>query len=275
MFRRRMLVALSLVALACGSGGTEPVLLLATTTSVRDSGLMDTLLPVFEERTGIHVRVVAVGTGAALRMGSSGDADALITHSPLGEEALVDSGAAASRTPFMENHFVIAGPPGDPAGVRDADSPQESYRRMAAAGVAYVSRGDDSGTHRRERALLEAAGLAGHESWPGFASTGSGMGLTLQVAGERRAYVLSDAGTFHAFRERTGLVALSRPAPALRNVYSVLRIAPERFDGIHAEEARRFEAFLTDLESQRLIGSFGVERYGTPLFRPLLAVASE
>jgi tungstate transport system substrate-binding protein len=263
------IAALLLCTLAgCGPRGEQ--LLLATTTSVQDSGLLDTLVPVFLERTGIRLQVVAVGSGAALRMGADGNADVLVTHAPEGEESLVASGAALARRPFMENHFVIAGPSEDPANVRGAASAADAYRRIAASGAAYVSRGDDSGTHRREQALLREAGLGSEGGWPGFASTGSGMGGTLQVAGERRAYVLSDLATFLAFAQRVDLEALSDPAPDLRNVYSVLRIDPERFPGrVNAEGAQRFEAFLLDPDTQRRIGAFGRERHGRPLFRPL------
>jgi tungstate transport system substrate-binding protein len=249
-------------------------LLLATTTSVRDSGLLDALLPVFEERSGIHVQVVAVGSGAALRMGSEGNADALITHAPDRERELVASGAALARRPFMENHFVIAGPPEDPAGVAAAADAAEAFRRLARARAPFVSRSDDSGTHQREVTLFQAAGLDPSAGWEGFSRTGSGMGLALQVAGERRAYLLSDLGTFLAFEKRTGLRALSRPAPDLRNVYAVLRVSPERFPGrIRAEGARRLEEFLLDGDTQRRIAGFGVERFGRPLFLPLLAEA--
>ena len=263
------IAALLLCTLAgCGPRGEQ--ILLTTTTSVRDSGLLDTLLPVFLERTGIHVRTIVVGSGAALRMGADGNADVLLTHAPEGEEALVASGAALARRPFMENHFVIAGPSEDPADVRGAASAADAYRRIAASGAAYVSRGDDSGTHRREQALLREAGLGTEGGWPGFASSGSGMGGTLQVAGERRAYVLSDLGTFLAFAQRIDLEALSEPTPDLRNVYSMLRMDPERFAGrINAEGAQRFEAFLLDPDTQRRIGAFGRERHGRSLFRPL------
>jgi tungstate transport system substrate-binding protein len=263
------IAALLLCALAgCGPQGEQ--ILLATTTSVQDSGLLDTLVPVFGERTGIRVRVVAVGSGAALRMGADGNADVLLTHAPEGEEALVASGAALSRRPFMENHFVIAGPEEDPANVRGAASAADAYRRIASSGAAYVSRGDDSGTHRREKALLREAGVDAVGRWPGFASTGSGMGGTLQVAGERRAYVLSDLGSFLAFAQRVDLVELSKPSPDLRNVYAVLRVNPERFpDRVNAEGAQRFAAFLLDPDTQRRIDAFGRERFGRPLFRPL------
>jgi tungstate transport system substrate-binding protein len=244
-------------------------ILLATTTSVRDSGLLDTLVPRFQARSGIHVRVVAVGTGAALRMGREGNADVLITHARASEEELVGALAALSRVPFMENHFVIAGPAEDPAGVAQAASPADAMRAIAGLPAAWVSRGDDSGTHMRERSLLKEAGLS-EEGWEGFVRTGSGMGLTLQVAGERRAYVLSDIGTFLAYAERTQLAVLSKPDPSLRNVYAVLRISPERFPGrVNAEGAARFADFLLELETRELIAAFGVERYGRPLFVPL------
>lgn len=250
------------------AAGSE--IILATTTSVRDSGLLDALLPPFQERSGVHVRVVAVGTGAALRMGREGNADVLLTHAPAPEEALVASGEALDRRPFMENHFVIAGPAEDPADVAGAGSPEEAFRRIAAAHAPYVSRADDSGTHKREVALLTAAGLSPEGGWEGFAKTGSGMGLTLMVAGERSAYVLSDIGTFLAFEKRTGLKVLSKPAPSLRNVYSVLRIDPAKFERpIDAAGASAFADYLLEPATQRAIGAFGVERFGRPLFRPL------
>lgn len=257
-----------------GASAAEGRLLLATTTSVRDSGLLDTLVPDFQQRTGVHVQVVAVGTGAALRMGAEGNADVLVTHAPEAEQELVASGALIDRRPFMQNYFVIAGPADDPAGVADADSPEEALRRIARAEAPFVSRGDDSGTHKRELALLRAAGLD-PAGWPGYVRTGTGMGLSLQVAGERRAYVLSDLGTFLAFRERTGLVALSRPADALRNVYSVLRVDPQRFAGrVNAASARLFADFLVSEETQRRIGEFGRERFGRPLFEPIATRAA-
>ena len=268
---RRVLFLLFAALLAAGrAGGGEDGILLATTTSVRDSGLLDALLPDFEASTGLTVRALAVGSGAALRMGAEGNVDVLLTHAPSAEEALVASGVALARRPFMENQFVIAGPPEDPADVRGAGTAADAFARIAASGAPYTSRADDSGTHRRERALFESAGLDPDAEFPGLVRTGTGMGLTLQVAGERRAYVLSDLGTFLAFRERVGLVSLSRESPDLRNVYSVLRIDPARFPGrVNARGAERFEAFLMDADTQRRIGRFGRERFGRPLFRPL------
>ncbi len=271
-------VALLALSAGCAPERQRSELLLATTTSVRDSGLLDALLPAFTKETKIHVRVVAVGTGAALRMGAEGNADVLLTHAPSAELELVESGAVLGRRPFMENHFVIAGPPEDPAGVAAAGSAADALRRIRDARAPYVSRGDDSGTHKREVELLTLAGLDPGGGWPGFASTGAGMGLTLQVAGTRRAYVLSDIGTFLAFRERIGLRALSTPEPALRNEYAVLRVNGERFgERIRMAEAESFEAYLARDDVQERISEFGKVRFGRSLFRPLLierAVAS-
>lgn len=277
---RLAVVALLLGALETGRSGPaqaqERDLLLATTTSVRDSGLLDVLLPPFRSETGIRVRVIAVGSGAALRMGSQGNADVLLTHAPEAEEALVQEGLLVARRPFMESPFVLIGPPEDPAGVAAADSAADAMRRIRAAGVPFVSRADDSGTHRRERSLWAAAALEPPPRGPASIRTGAGMGMTLQVAGERRAYTLSDLGTFLAFRERIGLVAFPLADPLLRNVYSVLRVNPERFpEGrIRATAARELEAFLLGNEARETIARFGTERFGRPLFEPLLPPAA-
>lgn len=270
----RIRIALALLSLAnalSAAAAEESKLLLATTTSVQDTGLLDVLLPVFRERTGIVVQVVVVGSGAALRMGADGNADVIVSHDPKGEQELVASGAALARTPIMENYFVIVGPREDPAKVAAAAGPAAAFRAIAAAKAPYISRGDDSGTHRKEKQLLAAAGLDAAVPWEGFTSTGAGMGLTLQVAGERRGYALSDIGTFLAYRERTQLVRLTKDTPALRNEYAVLRISPKRFPKVNAEAAQRFEAFLVDPDTQRRIGEFGQDRYGAPLFNSLRA----
>ena len=253
-----------------GDATTSGSLILATTTSVRDSGLLDRLLPGFRERTGIEVRVIAVGTGAALRMGREGNADVLLTHAPASEEAMVQEGIVRRRTPFMENFFVIAGPESDPAGIAEAANPEDALRRIAGVEASWVSRGDDSGTHKREVALFEAAGLDPQKGWKGVARTGSGMGLSLQVAGERRAYILSDIGTFLAFQDRVGLVVLSKPAPSLRNVYSILQLDGSRFDRpLHSQEAEALEAYLLDPDVSKTIGEFGRDRFGRSLFMPI------
>lgn len=273
---RRLVAGLAAAALASVTGPAvaaesgEQSLILATTTSVRDSGLLDELLPDFTRASGIEVRVIAVGTGAALRMGREGNADLLLTHAPAAEKLLVDEGVVTRRTPFMENFFVIAGPADDPAGVAGAASPERAIQRIAAVSAPWVSRADDSGTHKKEKALFAGAGVDPEAGWPGFSRTGSGMGLTLQVAGERRAYILSDIGTFLAFRERIGLKSLSRPAPSLRNVYSLLQLDAERFERpLRSTQAQALERFLVGADVQRRIGEFGRKRFGRPLFTPL------
>jgi tungstate transport system substrate-binding protein len=258
MTLRTLLLAATVLLLA--RDGRAGDLILATTTSVRDTGLLDLLLPRFEAETGVKVKALAVGSGAALRLGAEGNADVLVTHAPEGEEELVRAGEAASREPFMENFFVLAGPPEDPAGVGQAAGAADAMRRIAAKPAPYASRGDESGTHQREQALLREAGLDPAGGWAGFVSTGSGMGQTLLVAGEKRAYVLSDVATFLAFRERTGLAALSKREPSLRNVYSVLVVKPA---------GRALAEFLLAERTQREIADFGRDRYGAPLFMPL------
>lgn len=254
------------------AGASERSLILATTTSVRDSGLLEAVLPGFTKQSGIDVRVIAVGTGAALRMGREGNADVLLTHAPSAEQELIDEGVVTRRTPFMQNFFVIAGPPEDPADVAGAASAVDALRRIATNESNWVSRSDDSGTHKRERSLFEAAGVAADASWKGFERTGSGMGLSLQVAGEHRAYILSDIGTFLAFQKRIDLVVLSKPADSLRNVYSILQLDSTRFERpIASDAANMLERFLIDAETQALIARHGQKRFGRPLFTPLHA----
>jgi tungstate transport system substrate-binding protein len=272
------IVALGLVAPASSAeDASESAVLVATTTSVQDAGLLEAILPEFERASGIRTRVVAVGSGAALAMGARGDADLVLSHAPEAEQRLLAEGAFVSRRPFLENFFVIAGPPEDPARVREAASAPEALRRIAEGRAAYVSRGDASGTHRREQALLEAAGLDRRGGWEGFSSTGAGMGLTLQVAGEKRAYTLSDLGTFLAFRERSGLAALSKQEPSLRNEYSILRPNPARAPAgrpLATGAADRLEAFLLDPATRARIAAFGIHRFGTALFTPIASQGS-
>ncbi len=254
----------------------ERSLILATTTSVRDSGLLDALLPDFSHHSGVEVSVIAVGTGAALRMGREGNVDLLLTHAPSAEIAMVEEGIITRRTPFMQNFFVIAGPPEDPAGVADAATPADAIRAIAEKRSKWVSRADGSGTHKREKSLFSAAGLADDVTWPGFDRTGSGMGLSLQIAGEHRAYILSDIGTFLAFQKRIDLVALSKPSDELRNVYSILQLDSKRFaKPLASAEAEELEAFLLKPETQERIGEYGRERFGRALFTPLHGAATK
>lgn len=251
----------------------EPVgrLVLATTTSVRDSGLMDALLPAFEQESGLDVELIAVGSGAALRMGAMGEADVVVAHAPSEEQKLVASGVLLDRQPFMHGYFLLAGPAEDPARIVSAASAADAVQRIAAMPAPWASRGDESGTHSREQALLRAAGRDPEARWPGFLSTGSGMGQTLLVAGEKRAYVLTDRATFEAFRARADLVPLyAKPDAALRNEYSVLRPNPAKLEPgrVDTPGAQRFAEFLLAPATQRQIGEFGRDADGQPLFTP-------
>ncbi len=239
-------------------------MILATTTSTQDSGLLDVLVPRFGRETGIDVKTIAVGSGAALRMGSRGDADAVLVHSPVAEQPYVEAGDLVEGRRVMYNDFVMAGPAGDPAGVRRAGSIAAAMRAIAERG-AFVSRGDDSGTHAQELALWAAAGID-PRALNRREETGQGMGATLNVADQRNAYTLSDRATYLALRERLGLVVLFEGDPTLRNVYHVYAVNPARHRGVKIAEARAFIAFLVSQPVQEAIAAFGRDQYGEPLF---------
>ncbi len=243
-------------------------IILATTTSTYDSGLLDYLLPLFEDATGYTVKVVAVGTGKALRMGQEGNADVLLTHAPAAEKPLVEARDVVDYTLVMYNDFVIVGPPSDPAGVRQATDAADAFRRIAEAGAAFVSRGDDSGTHKKERALWQAALGAVPVAQAWYLESGEGMGATLRIASEKGAYTLTDRGTFLALQDTLALDILFQGDPALMNIYHIMRVNPEKWPQVNAEGGRALIEFFVQPETQALIGQFGVDRYGQPLFFP-------
>jgi tungstate transport system substrate-binding protein len=267
---RFALAALALAGAARAEEASRP-LVLATTTSVRDAGLMDELLPVFEKETGIQVQLIAVGSGAALAMGEKGDADVLVTHDPDAEQALVAKRALVDHRPFLENYYLIAGPADDPARVGETSDAVDAVRRIAAAKAPYASRGDDSGTHRREQKLFEKAGLAANPTWDGLVRTGQGMGATLQVAGEKRAYALTDTSSFESFRERVDLAPVfARRSAELRNVYAVSRPNPEMLPPgrVDVARGRQLAEFLTSPATLERVRAFRVVA-GRPLFEPI------
>lgn len=256
----------------CGSAAAEapaqPDILLATTTSTYDSGLLDFLLPIFEQETGYTVKVVAVGTGKALRMGQEGNADVLLTHAPQAERALVEAGDVVDYRLVMYNDFVIVGPAEDPAGVRAADRATDALQRIAQAEALFVSRGDDSGTHKKERALWQAARGAVPQSEPWYLESGEGMGATLRIASERGAYTLTDRGTYLALRDTLNLDIVFEGDPALRNIYHIMRVNPEKWPQVNAEGGKALVAFFVAPETQDLIAEYGADKYGQPLFFP-------
>jgi tungstate transport system substrate-binding protein len=261
----RSTLVLSLLLLAgCSGSSAAPSLTLATTTSTQDTGLLDVLLPRFRERTGIEVKPVAVGTGQALELGRRGDADVLLVHAPDAERRFMAEGFGSSRRPVMYNPFVLAGPPDDPAGVRSASSAALAFRRIAEHKALFVSRGDESGTHQKEKEIWKEAGLEPHGDW--YRVAGAGMAQVLRVASEKRAYTLSDRGTFLALKDECRLAILHAGDAALVNPYHVITVDPVRHPHVKAEAAQRFAAFLVSPDAQDVIRQFGVERFGEPLF---------
>jgi tungstate transport system substrate-binding protein len=241
--------------------------LLATTTSTRDAGLLDSLLPVFEKQSGYTVKVIAVGSGEALALGRRGDADVVLSHAPAAERVLVDSGYFVRRRLVMHNMFLIVGPPDDPAGIRDMRSAVAALRRIDSLGAPFVSRGDHSGTHLRELELWRRAGVTAPAGvW--YMESGQGMGQTLQMAEEKRAYVLTDIATYLAWRDRVSLVPLVQGDPALYNVYHVLELNPKNAPRINVAGGRALADFFVAPATQQLIGEFGRRRFRQSLFVP-------
>ena len=261
-----LLGATLLGAFACGGGDHE--LILATTTSTDNSGLLEVLIPAYEEQSGDSVKVIAVGSGAAMSMGERGDADVLLVHSPAAEQAFVDAGYGVERARVMFNDFVLVGPPDDPAGIAGMFDAAEAFRAIEATGASFVSRGDDSGTHAKEKTLWAAAGLGVPTGAGWYAESGQGMGATLTIAAETGAYTLTDRATWLAVADPEVLPLIVEGDERLFNVYHVIVVNPELHDSVNAAAARRFRAFLLEPATQQLIGEFGREQYGQPLFTP-------
>ena len=254
-----------LMAIGCGGGGEEVIL--ATTTSTYDSGLMDVLEPIFEDQMEYDLKVIPVGTGQALAMGERGDADVLLVHAPSSELELVESGAAINRQLVMHNDFIIIGPEDDPAGIEGTTSAADAFTTIHESEATFVSRGDDSGTHKKEKAIWESAGLDPEgQSW--YEQSGQGMGATLQIANQKDAYTLSDRGTYLALSENLELVVLVEGDPVLFNVYHVMQVNPEEFDKVNDEGGAAFVDFMISEEVQDIIKDFGVDKFGQPLFIP-------
>jgi len=248
------------------SGGS---IILATTTSTYDSGLLDAILPVFEEETGITIEVVAVGTGQALALGESGDADVLLVHARAREEEFMAAGHGTRREDVMYNDFIIVGPPDDPAGITGMDNAAEALAQIADSGATFVSRGDDSGTHTKELSIWEAAGIEPSGDW--YQSIGQGMGATLTFAEEEQAYTISDRATYLARTledDAFELAILVEGDPILFNPYGVMTVNPDKSDQINAEGANAFVDWIVSVPTQLLISEFGTDTFGAPLFTP-------
>ena len=264
----RLLAALALALLLAVPGAQAgDFITVASTTSTQNAGLFDHLLPLFEAETGIKVRVVAVGTGQALRLARNGDADLLLVHDKPSEEAFVAEGYGSERFDLMYNDFVVVGPAADPAGIAGTGDAAAALASIAAAKAPFVSRGDDSGTHRRERALWAAAGVdptGASGTW--YREAGQGMGATLNTATMMEAYTLADRGTWLSMRSRLDLRILVEGDARLRNQYGVTLVSPERHPHVKAEAARRFAEWLLSPAGQAAIDGFAID--GERLFIP-------
>jgi tungstate transport system substrate-binding protein len=273
MMRRRrsfsslLVVAVALAAAPAGAGeraAAPPRLRLATTTSTENSGLLAELVPAFEARCGCAVDVIAVGTGKALKLGERGDVDVVLVHARALEDRFVAEGHGIERRDVMYNDFVVVGPTGDPAQVNAARDAADAFRRIARSGSGFVSRGDESGTHEKERALWQAAGVTPAGEW--YREAGQGMSEVIAMAAERRAYTLSDRATYAAQRSRNGMAILFRGDKTLFNPYGVIVVNPARHASVDVARARAFSEFLTGPEGRALIASFRVG--GEQLFFP-------
>ncbi len=247
-----------------GPGHAETRLRMSTTTSTENSGLLGVLLPPFEAANDCKVDVIAVGTGKALKLGENGDVDVVFVHARQAEERFVAEGYGVKRHAVMHNDFVIVGPRDDPSGLSEAGSAVDAFRRLAERRVPFVSRGDDSGTHKKERSLWREAGIRPAGGW--YSEVGQGMGATLRIADEKRAYTLSDRGTFIALGDKLDLVVVFQGDPALYNPYGIIAVNPERHPHVNLELARRFIAYVTGPEGQKVIQGYRVK--GRQLFYP-------
>jgi tungstate transport system substrate-binding protein len=238
----------------------------ATTTSVQDTGLLDVIVPMFEKETGYRVKAVAVGTGQALALAGRGEADVVLAHAPDAEKKYVSEGSLTNRRLMMHNTFLLAGPAADPAKVKDNKKAVEALKKIADAKATFVSRGDDSGTHKLEMKLWGQTGIKPTGEW--YLEAGQGMGKTLGIAGEKQAYVISDRATYLAFQKTTGLSILLEGDPAFLNIYHVMEINREKFPKVNAAGGKAFADFLLSAKVQDVLQTFGKEKFGEPLFFP-------
>jgi tungstate transport system substrate-binding protein len=253
---------------------TNPQVIMASTTSTRDSGLMDVLIPIFEKETGYTIKPVYVGTGAAIQMGQQGNADVVLVHAPSLEKPFVDSGAGINRRLVMHNDFIIVGPPSDPAGIKGMTSAPDAFRKIADAQIDFYSRGDKSGTDTAEKAIWKSVGISvadnstSNPKWYIEGGTGTGMLDLLRIASEKNGYTMTDRATYLANKSVLGLDIMVQGDPSLLNIYHVIEVNPSMFPNVNAAGAVAFSNFMVSKEAQDIIAKFGVDKYGQPLFFP-------
>jgi tungstate transport system substrate-binding protein len=255
------------MALPACAAPAQKNLILATTTSTQDSGLLDVLIPVFEKKTGYFVKTIAVGSGQAMAMGQKGEADVLLVHSPDAEKKFMAEGSGVNRLLVMHNDFIVIGPAADPAAIKGAKNTVEAFKKIAASGSLFLSRGDNSGTHAKEQGIWKAAGIKPDgQKW--YQQTGLGMGQTLNVAAEKKGYTIADRGTWLSMQAKLGLPILKEGDPILLNVYHVIQVNPAKWTKVNVDGAKAFSDFMVSGETQGIVKTFGVEKYGGALFFP-------
>jgi tungstate transport system substrate-binding protein len=267
-------VAAALVlVLPAGAQAPASTVILSTTTSTQDSGLLDVLVPMFERKSGHTVKTISVGTGQALALAARGEADVTLAHAPSLEKKYVAEGKMTNRRLVMYNDFVIIGPEDDPARIKGEKTAMAALRKIAATGSRFVSRGDKSGTHSLELALWKQAGVTPAAPW--YIESGQGMGATLGIADDRKAYTITDRATLLAFRKRIRLVTMVDGDRPLLNIYSVMEVNPANGPRVNAAGGKAFADFMVTPEVQAVIKTFGVDRYGQPLFVPIAGKKDE
>jgi tungstate transport system substrate-binding protein len=263
-------VGLLLLALAASAEAQAPAsrtVILSTTTSTQDSGLLDVLVPMFEGKTGYSVKTISVGTGQALALAARGEADVALAHAPSLEQKYVAEGKMRARRLVMYNDFAIVGPTEDPAKIRGEKKAVDAMKKIAAAGARFVSRGDKSGTHTLELGLWKQAGVEPKAPW--YIESGQGMGATLGIAEDRTAYTITDRATYLAFQKRVSLKILVEGDRPLLNIYSVMEVNPANGPRVNTAGGKAFADFMLAPETQAVIKTFGIDKYGQPLFVPI------
>jgi tungstate transport system substrate-binding protein len=247
--------------------------ILSTTTSTQDSGLLDVLVPLFEKKTGYNVKTISVGTGQALELAAKGEADVTLVHAPSLEKKYVADGKLLNRRLIMYNDFIIIGPASDPAKIKSTKSSIEAMKLISGSQARFVSRGDNSGTHNLEKSLWKQAGIEAKGGW--YIESGQGMGPTLGIANDRNAYAITDRATYLAYQKRVALAILLEGDKPLLNIYSVMEVNPANGPRINQVGGKAFADFMLAPDTQAVIKSFGVEKYGQPLFVPVAGKREE
>ena len=264
-----ILVTLAFVSISgiTWSQTKEKTVILATTTSTQDSGLLDVLIPVFEKQTGYFVKTIAVGSGQAMAMGQKGEADVLLVHSPAAEKKFIADGFGINRKLIMHNDYIIVGPADDPAKIKGMKSTPESFKMIASAAALFLSRGDNSGTNAKEKEVWKAAGI-NPEGQKWYQQTGLGMGQTLNVGNEKNGYTLADRGTYLSLKKNLKLDILMEGDAILLNIYHVMEVNPTKWPKANAAGAKAFSDFMVAKATQDIIKIYGVDKFGSSLFFP-------